>query len=231
MFVLFIVFLIGLCFGSFANVLICRLPQGKSILGRSFCPRCKKQIAWFDNIPLLSFLLLRGRCHRCQAKISIQYPLVELASAFLFVISFKLLVLSYFIFFALLIPVLVAIFVIDVKHQIIPDELIFAGMVIALLFSFSFGNLFSGFSAAAFLLILHLVTKGRGMGLGDVKLAILGGMVTGISGVVNWLFISFLTGAAVGSILILTKKAKLKSKIAFGPFLVAALFLTIFLRL
>lgn len=216
----FLSFILGLVFGSFLNVLIWRLPKGMTILGRSVCPKCKKQIAWYDNIPLFSFFLLRGKCRNCHKAISRQYPLVEAITGIGFVLigwNFPWLVL-----FCLLL----AIFVIDLQHQIIPDELVFAGIIVALPFCRS-SDLLAGFIAASFLLLIHLITRGRGMGLGDVKLAVFGGMVVGLELVFNWLVLSFLTGAVVGVILVLVKKAKLKSQIAFGPFLILALFLTV----
>jgi prepilin signal peptidase PulO-like enzyme (type II secretory pathway) len=224
-----LVFALGLIFGSFANVLIWRLPQGKNLGGRSICPRCKKKILWFDNLPLLSFFLLQGRCRECKEKISLRYPMVELLTGLVFVLLYLKFGLSYkFIFFGLTSILLISIFVIDLTNQIIPDELVFFGIILSVLFNLSFVNLFSGFLAALFLLIIHFVTSGRGMGLGDVKFAVFGGMVVGLNHVFYWLVLAFLTGAIVGCILILGRKAKLKSKIAFGPFLVLALFLVIF---
>ena len=224
-----LVFALGLIFGSFANVLIWRLPQGKNLGGRSICPRCKKKILWFDNLPLLSFFLLQGRCRECKEKISLRYPMVELLTGLVFVLLYLKFGLSYeFIFFGLTSILLISIFVIDLTNQIIPDELVFFGIILSVLFNLSFVNLFSGFLAALFLLIIHFVTSGRGMGLGDVKFAVFGGMVVGLNHVFYWLTLAFLTGAIVGCILILGRKAKLKSKIAFGPFLVLALFLVIF---
>jgi len=216
--------LAGLILGSFVNVLIWRIPKGFSVVGRSFCPKCQKKIVWFDNIPLLSFILLKGKCRSCKKKIALRYPLVEL----LFGVVTVLLYLKFgltlkFFFYVLLSIVLLSILVIDFMHQIIPDELVFIGLIISVLFIFSFANLFAGFLAASFLLILHLITKGKGMGLGDVKFAILGGMIVGLTNIFSWFLVAFLTGAIVGCILILTKKSDLKSKIAFGPFLVLAL--------
>ena len=130
---------------------------------------------------------------------------------------------------------LLIIFVIDLEHQIIPDPLTYVGIVILLLYTFIFdqGNLFSsllsGFTAASFLMLINLVTKGRGMGLGDIKFAVLGGLFVGFKLMPIWLLLSFLTGGILGSILILTGKAGFKTKIAFGPFLILGiLFATIF---
>lgn len=225
-------FILGLVFGSFANVLIWRIPKGLSIGGRSVCRKCKSKISWFDNIPLLSFVLLRGKCRRCKSKISLRYPLVEMMTGIIFILFYLKFGLSSQMFFlTLLSPILISIFFIDLDQQIIPDELVFSGITLSLLYSFSFSSLFAGFLAASFLLFLHYITRGRGMGFGDVKFAILGGMIVGLTNVFSWFFWAFLTGAVIGCILILTKKYGLKSKIAFGPFLVFALFVIIFLRL
>jgi leader peptidase (prepilin peptidase)/N-methyltransferase len=226
------VFILGLVLGSFANVLIWRIPRGMKITGRSMCRRCKNKISWFDNIPILSFFILHGKCRNCKSNISLRYPLVELLAGIIFVLFFlKFGLTSQMFFFSFLSPIFISIFFIDLEHQIIPDELVFAGLALTLTFNFSFLNLFSGCLAAVFLLLLHFITNGRGMGLGDVKFALLGGMIVGLTNIFYWFFIAFLTGAVVGCILILVKKYGLKSKIAFGPFLIFALFLTIFLRL
>lgn len=231
------IFVIGLCLGSFTNVLIWRLPQGKSIGGRSICPKCKNKISWFDNIPLFSYLLLGARCRNCKKKISLRYPLVELITGVIFVLIYsKFGISSQFFFFSFLSPILISIFFIDLDHQIIPDELTMCGLAISFLYLIFvspqnfYSSSFAGSISSLFLLILYFMTKGRGMGLGDVKFAVLGGMVAGYTNFVYWFYIAFLTGAAVGCILILLKKYGLKSRIAFGPFLVFALFVTIFFR-
>lgn len=231
-------FLFGLIFGSFINVLIYRIPKDKVITGRSYCPKCKVKISWFDNIPLFSFLVLRGKCRNCKTNISLRYPLVELTTGIIFLLLFLKFGLSYQIFFLMLLsPILISTFFIDLDHQIIPDSLVFWGIGFSffylLLFNteFIYSNIFAGLLSSFFLLILHFITKGKGMGLGDCKFAVLGGMVVGLTNLFYWFLGAFLTGAIVGCILILVKKYGLKSKIAFGPFLIFALFLTILLRL
>jgi len=221
--------------------------------GRSMCPRCRGKIAWYDNIPLLSYVFLGGKCHSCKKAISLRYPLIEVVTSFVFILVYLArqnlsglfgngLVFEYFgsfgvvalVFFLVTLSVLICVFVIDLEHQIILDSFSFFGFFITLLFFLAissptfFQNILAAFLAALFLLILHLITRGRGMGLGDVKFALMGGMIVGLSGVLDWLFLAFLTGAVVGSILIILGKAKLKQKIAFGPFLVLALVVEIF---
>ncbi len=213
-------FLVGLCFGSFLGALTYRYLRKETVLkGRSWCDSCGKEIAWYDNIPLFSFLVLGGRCRYCKKKISLRYFLIELFSGIGFVlIGFNLLHLILFL-------ILFGIFIIDFEHRIIPDAFVFAGMTAAIFnLQFSiFNNLSAGFISASFLLLIYLLTKGKGMGLGDVKLAVLGGLLTGLKLAPVWLFLAFLTGAVAGIILILSKKANLKDKIAFGPFLIIAI--------
>lgn len=239
---LVILFVLGIVFGSFISALTWRYPRGISIKkGRSICPKCRNQIAWFDNIPLLSFILLRGKCRNCKKPISWRYPAIELATALGFVAIgyftytlqgttlqgvYSILVLLCLLF---IYCILESIFVIDLEHQLIPDSFVFIGVLLIVLFFLTsnspllFPGLFAGFLAATFLMLIHLLTRGRGMGLGDVKFAVLGGIIVGIRLLPVWLFLAFLTGAIVGIILILGKKAHLKSQIAFGPFLVVAI--------
>ena len=213
----FPLFIFGLVFGSFISALTWRYPKGIPIKkGRSICPKCKKQINWYDNIPLLSFIILGGKCRSCKKPISWRYPAIELATAIGFVL------VGFNIFNLILFCILESIFVIDLEHRLIPDSFVFVGIFLALFLIHDslLGSIFSGFFAASLLMLIHLITKGRGMGLGDVKFAVLGGLIVGPSLFLIWLFLAFLTGALIGIIMILSKKAHLKSQIAFGPFLV-----------
>jgi leader peptidase (prepilin peptidase)/N-methyltransferase len=243
-----LILLIGLAIGSFLGSYTYRSPRGIKISqGRSFCPRCKKKIVWYDNIPLFSFLLLSGKCRLCQKKISSRYPLIELATALLFLFiylaqphilnNFPWLTSPHPLFitcYLLLIATLsLAIFVIDLEHQLILDETIFLGYLTTLFFllytspNAFWQHLFAGFLAASSLLFLHLVTKGRGMGLGDVKFALFIGTFLGVPSTISWLFLAFILGALVGVILLGLGQKRLKDRIAFGPFLVLSFFLTL----
>lgn len=239
-----LIFLLGIVLGSFASVFTYRFPRGIDFVkGRSFCDKCGKRIRWFDNIPLVSYLLLGGKCRDCSKKISPRYPLIEVATALIFLALFGvslycphfsspvcywqagLGVLSYpFIILVFLLSIFI--FIIDFEKRIIPDELIFISLLLVALFlilgnfKLFYLHLFSALLSAFTLLFLHLVTKGKGMGLGDVKYALVPGLFLGWPLSLVWLFVSFLTGAIVAIILILARRAHGKDKIAFGPFLV-----------
>lgn len=227
--------ILGLVFGSFIAAFSWRYPKGKSIIyGRSFCPKCKKTIRWFDNLPIISFIILRGKCRECKKPISWRYFLIEFISGlgFLFIYTnygYDLLLTFYLLVIFL---ILILIFVVDLENKIIPDPFIFTGIAISFL-TFIFIDshtlllrFFAGFLTALILLSIHLLTKGRGMGLGDVKFAVLGGLFIGFKMCLVWLLVAFLTGGLVGIILILLKRAGLKDEIPFGPFLVISLCLT-----
>ena len=250
-FSLILVGFLGLVFGSFLTVLVYRLPRGISIITpRSYCKRCKRKIYWYDNIPL--FLLLRGRCRFCKKKIGFGYFAIETITALAFLgifiagakclpgvesplCAWRTQYGPFFLPFTLFVFLIVfAVFLIDLEEKIIPDELVFLGFAVtSTLFLLSgspyfFTHLSTAFSSGTFLLLIHLVTGGRGMGLGDVKFAIFGGFLLGWPLALVWLFVAFLTGAIVGLILILTKRVRFGQHIAFGPFLAMALVITLF---
>lgn len=250
---LVLVTIIGLTFGSFLGVVTKRLPKKEPfVLGRSHCPKCGSVIAGHDNIPIISFVLLGGRCRDCHKRISLRYPLMEAATAFVFVVGYLALGNCGFLdasaaceyrhslgtlaypFLAAILLLNISIFVIDLEKRIIPDELVFLGFGItlaALLLGSGiplYASLSGGFVSGLFLLCIHLLTRGRGMGLGDVKYAIFAGTFLGLAQAVVWLFLAFLTGAVVGVILILLGKTKLKKEIAFGPFLALSFVATAF---
>lgn len=228
--------ILGLVIGSFISALTFRYPKSVSIInGRSFCDSCRAQISWYDNIPLLSFLMLKGKCRKCDNLISYRYPLIEFVTALGFYSIYYFFWPNFvdLFFYLLVFTTLISIFVIDLENKIIPDDFTFWGIFFTTIylltgrFSILIPSFFAGFALAAFLLFIHLVTKGRGMGLGDVKFAVFGGIVTGPSLAGIWLLNAFLTGGIAGIILILAGRAKFKDQIAFGPFLVAAIPITL----
>ena len=221
-----IIFIIsGLVAGSFLEVVIHRLPRKLSIIKpASFCPSCKRKIAFYDNIPLVSFIILKGRCRYCKNKIPLASLLVEIITALLF--------LANYIFFGLTIwtitgiifcSVLIVISFIDIDFRIIPNVIVLPFTVIGLALNISFRS--SGwwmplaFSLGAFLfmLIIHLIYP-RGMGMGDVKLSLMVGAFL-VNKVMMGLFLGFLIGAIYGLVLILIKKRKFKQASPFGPFI------------
>jgi prepilin signal peptidase PulO-like enzyme (type II secretory pathway) len=235
--ILISIFILGLCVGSFLNVLIYRLPRSLSPLkGRSFCPKCKKKIFWYDNIPLLSFILLKGRCRFCHSPIGWQYPLVELITGILtlFVTYYSLVILHLplliTIYHLLITFILIVIFFTDLLHQIIPDQVVYPAILISLLFAIRYPPyaIPASLGTGAFFLLLHFITRGKGMGLGDVKLAGLMGLVLGFPKIVIALYLAFLTGALVGVILILLGRKRLGDHLAFGPFLAGATWISLF---
>jgi len=239
-FILVFIFVFGLIVGSFLNVLADRLPREESVVrGRSHCERCKKTLQWYDLIPLISFISLKGRCRYCHARLSFVYPIVEITTGVLFVITtifvlnglkfsisdFQFLIsLIYYLF---IVSVLIVIFFADLKCEIIPDKIVFPAIVVSALYlilntQYSIlPYLLSALGAGLFFLLLFLITKGKGMGLGDVKFAFLMGLILGYPNIVISLYIAFLTGAIIGVALILWKKRKMSgATIPFGPFLV-----------
>ena len=181
-----ITFIFGLIVGSFLNCVIYRLEIGKSALkGRSFCPHCQHQLKWQDLIPIFSFLILRGKCRYCKKPIFWQYPLVELITGILFLLFF----IFHFSFFIFIISsFLIIIFVYDLKHYIIPDKIIYPAIVIAFLYQlFNHWSLiinhlnfiYSALGASFFFLLIVLASRGKGMGIGDIKLGFLMGLILG----------------------------------------------------
>lgn len=211
--------LLGLVVGSFVSAVTYRIPRGLGFIkGRSFCDFCKAELKWYDNIPLLSFLFYREKSRCCNQKIPLRYPLIELSTA----IGIVLLYPNYI--FIILFLLTLSIFIIDLEHQIIPDELSWLVLLLGLftVHGTPFTALFSGFFASLLLLFIHLITRGRGMGLGDVKLAIALGTWLGWLGGLRWLMTAFIIGGIISAILLLLRRANLKTKVAFGPFLIIA---------
>jgi len=243
-------FLVGAILGSFINCVVYRLSVGKSFLaGRSFCPKCQKQIKWYDNIPLVSFFLLRGRCRACQQKISWQYPIVEFVAGVLFVLVFLnsfsgltagVFMLSCFRVFVLLrdwffVVILLILFLYDFKYYLIPDIIVLPAIALALfinlviaavgnssldfLISQFFNFSISGLLAGGFFLLLFVISKGKWIGGGDVRLGVMMGVWLGWPDILTALFFAYIIGALAAVPLLLLKKKNLKSAIPFGTFL------------
>lgn len=228
------VFLLGLIVGSFLNVVIYRLKNGESAFqGRSHCPLCKHTLAWQDLIPLVSFVLLRGKCRYCGGRISLQYPFVELATSLIFLLIFNEFFLPaggfQTLYLFIIASLLIVLFVYDLRHYILPDKILFPAIGLAL-----FWNLFAlnelanplaaGVIASAFFFAIFVLSKGRAMGFGDVKLALFMGLFLGWPNILVALLFAFVAGAILGIGFILLRQKGWRSEIPFGPFLIAGTF-------
>jgi leader peptidase (prepilin peptidase)/N-methyltransferase len=218
-------FVLGAILGSFINVLIYRLPRGESVvMPASRCPSCTRRLEWWENVPILSFLVLRGRCRTCGAGISPRYLLVELVVAGLFVYSVWRHGLTWdaaaTAVFGLL---LVAVFFIDLEHKIIPDRITFPGIALGLVLSGTRGGpwelggaLVAAVGAGALLLLIAVASRG-GMGGGDVKLAAMMGAFLGWPLVAVGLFIGVIIGGVVAVALLAAGLKGRKDHMPFGP--------------
>ncbi|HEX7542622.1 MAG TPA: prepilin peptidase [Patescibacteria group bacterium] len=245
------IFIFGASIGSFLNVLIDRLSKDESINGRSHCDHCKKKIAWYDLIPVLSFFILGGRTRCCRKKLSFQYPLIEIITGLIFVLitnnqipitkqlsitnlqysNFWLfsnwsLFVSWLLFLGIS-SCLIVIFVSDLKYHLISDYILLALFIFSVLLKFVIpakagiqNDIVSALIVSLPIFLIYFISKERAMGLGDVYLSVIMGFLLGWQAGFLALYIAFVTGAIFGLVAIIFKNKKLKSKIAFGPFLV-----------
>lgn len=240
-FLLAVFFIIGAAIGSFLNVIIDRTVRGEQILGRSYCDYCHATLGTLDLVPIASFLLLGGRCRYCKRSISWQYPLVELITATLFVylayflVANQALTLAAFVYFALVLAILIVVAVVDVKFSLVPTTFVFAGAIVALFYSYFnltspefVVNVFvAGVLTVAFLLIVVL-TRGRGMGSGDIPLVFLISLFLGWPKSAVAIFVAFVLGAVVAISLIVARRKKFGQTIPFAPFLVTGTIIALF---
>lgn len=265
---LMIIFL-GLVFGSFLNSIIYRIKHGKSFKGRSYCPKCKKTIKWHDNIPILSYLLLSGKCRNCKKPISFEYPAIELLTAISFLIvglyspagnvlirwfdgisNFEFLISNQFPTIALASLVfllassflLLAVAIYDAKTKYVLTYYVYAATLFAILYNASEyirlnGQLqisgiidyFLPFMLAAAIpasvfWLASKLSKEKIMGSGDADIALAIGFLIGWPKIIPAYYFAFLVGATWGIYLLATKKAKMKSEVPFGPFLISGAF-------
>ncbi len=223
------VLLLGLTLGSFINVCIYRLPKNESIIApRSYCQSCKTRIPIWDNMPILSYILLKGKCRQCTASISLLYPVVEASTALLLLAGFIQFGMSMkFAIFCAIGPTLLTVAIIDIKHKIIPDTITLPGIIFGIVAgSYLFGlkesllGLISG--GGIFLLSseIYYQVRGRvGMGGGDIKFIAAVGALLGLKQVLLVIFLSAFIGSVVGLIGLIGKKLDAMSQIPFGPFL------------
>ena len=263
--ILFFVFIFGAVIGSFLNCLIWRLHTGEGPGGRSYCPKCRAKIGWYDNIPVLSFILLKGKCRACGKKISWQYPVVELITGFLFVLAFyknfsatgefalsgqfsifnfQSLFTFYFLLFTfkdwLFIAVMIVIFIYDLRWYLILDVVTLPAAAILLLLNMAIvflsgagwgglrGYLISGIIGGSFFLFQFIISRGRWIGGGDIRLGLLLGLALGWPNVLIAIFLAYFMGSFVGLGLIISGRKQWSSKIPLGTFLSTAAVVTLF---
>jgi len=245
-----IVFIFGLTIGSLINVCIYRIPRGISIITPSSrCPSCGTPIKFYDNIPVISYILLRGKCRFCKGKISLRYPFVELLNAILYTAVLQrfgsdsiLVLLVYFLFLSSL----VTIFFIDLEHQIIPDSITLPGIPLALLFGITVlpdpfarldslgikssitGAMLGGGLFYLIAILGRALLKKDAMGGGDIKLMAMIGGFLGWKGVILTTLIGSLTGSIAGILLMIIKGKRWGSRIPFGPYLAIAAIISLF---
>jgi len=229
-FIISLFVVLGLCIGSFLNAAIFRLAKKESVArGRSKCLHCGTQLVWYDLIPVLSFLLLRGKCRRCHAFIDVQYILVEVFAAVLFGIAALLWSLSGMPWLQLVrdcfaVSIFLFLFVYDCRYYLLPDMVTLPAVAIIIVL-----NLVLGMSPLAmclgaligggFFALQFVLSKGRWIGGGDIRLGVLMGVLLSWPLILVALFIAYVSGAAIGIILLLMKKKHFGSKLPFGTFL------------
>ncbi len=239
-FAVLLFFILGTIVGSFLNVFVDKILNGRSLLGRSHCDYCKKTLSPWDLVPVASYVVLGGRCRHCKRRISLQYPIVELLSGMVFALVFFFQVQGTpfdglnVLYLLAISAVMLVVAIVDFKYYLIPTTLVFGASLLALFYNFfTFGpdifsqHVFAAFTAAAFFGAIVLVTRGKGMGSGDIVLAFLIGMTLGFAQMVLAIFLAFVIGAAVAIILIIFGRKKFKQAMAFGPFMVLGFYISL----
>ena len=241
----FFIFVLGASIGSFINVIVWRMPIKESIIiPRSYCPNCKNKIFWFDNIPLLSFLLLKGKCRKCNGQININYFLTELFTALIFVLIYfsenkiylELTHLNYvflsFVVFSLFIIQLI----LDIKYFWLPASINYIGIALASIFTITYSllfgsnlfldHLFAGLLGLAIFFAISsigkIIYKKQVIGLGDLKLIFMIGLWMGLKPILITIYLSFVSAGIISILLIFQKKINRKSFIPFGPFIIVS---------
>jgi leader peptidase (prepilin peptidase) / N-methyltransferase len=226
--IMVVVGLFGLALGSFLNVVIARVPAGGSLVHPgSACPGCSAPLVWYDNIPVLSFVALRGRCRSCAMHISWRYPIVEAITAAVLVLAYVVFGPSAELLVAcVLLPALIAMTAIDLQHQMIPDAITLPGIPIGLLINLATGRIpwldsVIGILVGGGLFLVIILASRGGMGGGDLKLGAMLGAFLGWKALLFALFVAIVLGGAIGVVLLATGRRGRKDPIPFGPFLAA----------
>lgn len=235
--IIFILFVFGAIVGSFLNVVALRFNTGLNLLGRSSCSSCGEKLLWWELVPILSFLFLRGRCRSCKVRIPVQYPLVELWTGLIFVTVPSFLIPAFCLY--------VVITIYDLRHKIVPDALVYTSIFLAFSLRLFYVSSILDWLAGPILFAvfggLWLFSKGKAMGFGDAKLVLSVGLLLGAAASFSGIILAFWLGAIFGLSLIsyskfiplLTggKKITMKSEIPFAPFIILGAWLSIIFQL
>lgn len=224
----FLVLIIGLCIGSFLNVCIYRIPKEESIVfPASHCTSCGHELKFYELIPIVSYIFLRGKCIKCKSKISIKYPLIEILNGLLYLLLFIKYGLSFnFIFYCLLVSLLIVISIIDLESKYVYSSTTIVGVLLAIIYIIIgaylgevkiLNNLLGGLIGYGIIFLIIILTGG--MGEGDADIAGICGLFVGIKGVLVALFLAIILGGIFASIVLILKIKDRKSEIAFGPYI------------
>jgi leader peptidase (prepilin peptidase)/N-methyltransferase len=231
---------VGVCVGSFLNVCIYRLPRGQSLASPpSRCPHCERPLRWYHNIPIVSWVALRGRCAHCQAPISIQYPVIELVTALVWLLIVWMTPVGWLLASRLVLATaLIGLFMIDLEHQLLPNVITLPGIVAGLAFSVVappgpadalLGALLGGGVLYAIAAAYYLLRKEEGMGMGDVKMLAMVGAFLGWRAVLLTLVLSSFAGAVIGVVMMGLQKGSMRYALPFGTFLAVGALLAMLL--
>ncbi len=228
-----VLFLLGAAVGSFILATATRLTAGETLRGRSHCAHCRRTLCWYELIPVASWCWLQGRCRTCQHSLGLALPFAEITLGILFVLAGQLApslaILGYWLISLTLAAIL---FLCDWKHSVLPDQISLPWLVFALLVGLGFGPerwsiLIGGVVGAGFFALQYIISRGRWVGDGDIRLGAIMGLMLGWPLVLLALLIAYVTGAIVGLGLIALRRVKFSSAVPFGVFLIPALFITL----
>lgn len=248
-----ILFVLGAIVGSFLNVVGLRWGSGRGFGGRSSCPSCGKKLGWRELVPIISFFILKARCRECQTRISWQYPLVEVLTGLVFATIFNLpageagfqFSILQNLLFLIIFCIYIVIVIYDIRHQIIPDELVYATILLSLLIPlffihYSLLDWLAGPILFIFFGLVWLLSRGRAMGLGDAKLGLSVGLLLGASTGFSAIILAFWIGASVSLAYIFldkigflksAKKLTMKSEVPFAPAIIAGAWISLVFHL
>lgn len=236
----FFIFALGIIIGSFINVCIYRIPRGESVaFPPSHCTRCDHILKWYDLIPVMSFILLKGKCRYCNYKISLRYPIIEMLNGILYLLIYHYFGLSLgFFFYGIIGSILIIICFIDYYQQIIPDGLVLLILISAVFYKggayllyktpIAFWDSVLGFLTGGLLFLAIAFISNGAMGGGDIKLIAVLGFILGFKNILLNIFLAFVIGAVFSILLMLWGKKRRKDAIPFGPFINVSYFITLF---